>query len=128
MQTVPIYTECSCCLSDVCCDGDDERDGDVLEYKDPGSLISTCQPIADRVSERCPAYAIPFQAAPTALRLLQSIEKALPQLRVRYHIRNQQKEIARKSHSFIRVCPWLQIDCCGGYEAREKEDDREEWD
>ena len=76
----------------------------------------------------CPAYPIPFQAALVALRLLQSIEKPIPQLRVRYQKRKQQKEIARQRHGFISVRPWLQIDCCGGEEATEEEDKGEGWD
>lgn len=43
MQTVPVDTVCPDCLRDVRCDGDDERDGDVLEYEDPGPLITKRQ-------------------------------------------------------------------------------------
>ena len=70
-------------------------------------------------------YMIPSQATFSASRLLQSIEITVPQSRIRYRIRDQQKEIARKSNGFVCVGPWLQIDCRRRYGAGEKEDESE---
>lgn len=42
MHTVAIETVLSYSLRDVCCDRDDERNGDVLEYERVGPLIATC--------------------------------------------------------------------------------------
>ncbi len=42
MYTTSVYAIYPCCLRDVCCDGDEERDGNVLEYKRPGPLIKIC--------------------------------------------------------------------------------------
>lgn len=112
VQTVPIDTVFAGCLRDVCCDGDDERDGHVLEYKEPGPLITAGEPLTHGASEtRAGTYTIPSQATATALRLLQAIEEALPHLRIRYRICDQQKKIARESNGFVSVRPCLQIDC-----------------
>lgn len=51
VQTVPIDTVFARCLRDVCCDCDDKRDGHVLEYKEPGPLITTGEPITHGASE-----------------------------------------------------------------------------
>ena len=78
MHTIAIKTVFSYCLCDVCCDRDDERDGDVLEYEGVGPLIATCQPIPEGLQNGGRTYMIPFQAARIALRLLQLIEKTIP--------------------------------------------------
>lgn len=86
MRTVPIKTVLPYCLRDVRCNRDDERDGDVLEYQGEGPLIATCQPIPFGPQNGGRIYTIPIQAAPLALRLLQLVEKPIPQLRIRYRI------------------------------------------
>ena len=64
---------------------------------------------------------IPTQAPLIALGLRQSIEKGIPQLRIRYRVCDQQKEIARQSDGLVCVRPRLHIDGRGGDGAGEKE-------
>ena len=107
MYTVPIKTVLSYCLGNICSDRDDDRHGDVLEYEGVRPLITTCQPTPSGLQNGGRTYMIPLQAAPIALRLLQSFEKAIAQLRIRYGICEQQKKVADKSNGFISVRPWL---------------------
>ena len=124
---MPIHTVGASGLRDVRRDGDDERDGDVLEHEDPGPLIITIyQPNTERASsERCRTHTIPFQATLTAPRLQQAIENPIAQLRIRHRIRDEQQEIARQSNGFVRVRPRLEIDRRRRNEAGEKVDERE---
>ena len=45
VHTVPVFAVLPGSLGNVGCNGHDKRDRDVLEYEEPGPLITACQPI-----------------------------------------------------------------------------------
>ncbi len=88
MYTASVYAIYPCCLRDVCYDGDEERDGNVLEYERPGPLIKICQPLPTGLQEDGRTYTIPCQATIIAFGLLQSIEKPISHLWFRHYVSN----------------------------------------
>ena len=84
MQTTSVYAIYPCCLRDVCCNGDEERDGNVLEHERPSPLIKICQPLPTGLPDDGRTYTIPSQATIIALGLLQSIEKPISHLWLRH--------------------------------------------
>ena len=68
---------------------------------------------------------IPNKTPPAARVVFQAVEIRVATLWDRFQERDQELEVTSESNAFVKICPWLQADCCGEEGAREEIDECE---